>query len=101
MERSLGTVWIGVSKEPWSALKFTDHSVPHYSYWGPGQPDRPLDQRTCVLANVTGNNVGRWYDVDCSTRNPYVCEIYHGMFLFQPLTYGINVLALHPRANVQ
>ncbi|CAB3993328.1 Hypothetical predicted protein [Paramuricea clavata] len=78
MERNLGTVWIGVSKEPWSALKFTDHSVPHYSYWGPGQPDRPLDQRTCVLANVTGYNVGRWYDVDCSTKNPYVCEIYHG-----------------------
>lgn len=79
MERNLGSVWIGLSKEPYSALKFTDHSVARYSFWGAGQPNRQLDQRTCVQANVTGFHIGRWDDVDCNAKNTFVCEIYHGM----------------------
>ena len=79
MERNLGSVWIGLSKEPYSALKFTDLSPAHYSYWGAGQPNRPLDQRTCIQANVSGYHVGRWDDVDCNTKNPFICEVYHGM----------------------
>ena len=78
MERNLGNVWIGLRKEPWSEYKFTDHSVPHFSFWGPGQPNRQLDQTSCVQANVTGYHVGRWDDVDCNNENPYICEIYHG-----------------------
>jgi hypothetical protein len=84
LERNLGTVWIGLSKKPYSTLKFTNHSVPRFTYWGAGQPNRQFDQRTCVMANVTGYHVGRWDDVDCETKNPYICEIYHGKFLFQP-----------------
>jgi hypothetical protein len=92
MERNLGTVWIGLSKEPWSTLTFTDHSVPRYTYWGAGQPNRQLSQRTCVLANVTGYHVGRWDDVDCNTKNPFICEIYHGKFFFQPLLLLVPVV---------
>ncbi|XP_028395163.1 uncharacterized protein LOC114519252 isoform X2 [Dendronephthya gigantea] len=78
MERKLGSVWIGLSKKPWSALKFTDHSSPIYSFWGAGQPNRQLDEETCVQANVSGSHVGRWDDVDCSKKNVFICEIYHG-----------------------
>lgn len=80
MERNIGSVWIGLSRQPWSALIFTDYSSPRYSYWGAGQPNMQLDKRVCVQANVSGFHVGRWDDVDCNVKNPYVCEVYHGRF---------------------
>ncbi|XP_046846401.1 uncharacterized protein LOC124440117 isoform X2 [Xenia sp. Carnegie-2017] len=78
MERTLGSVWTGLNKNPWSSFKFTDYSIPEYLYWERGQPDSQLDERACVKAVVSGTRVGRWDDVNCTQKNFYVCEIYNG-----------------------
>lgn len=78
MERTLGSVWTGLNKNPWSSFKFTDNSIPEYLYWERGQPDSQLDERACVKAVVSGTRVGRWDDVNCTQKNFYVCEIYNG-----------------------
>lgn len=82
LERFIGNVWIGLLHAPYSTFKFTDNSSPIYTYWGSGQPNRQLGQRSCTQANITGSNLGRWDDVDCSNKNPFVCQIYNGMLEF-------------------
>ena len=78
LERYIGNVWIGYYHEPYLPFKFVDHSFAPHTFWGAGQPNRQLNQRSCTQANVTGSNFGVWDDVDCETTNPFVCEIYNG-----------------------
>ena len=78
LERYVGNVWIGLYHEPYSVFKFVDQTSVAHTYWGAGQPSRQLAQRSCTQANVTGSNFGVWDDVDCSTTNSFICEIYKG-----------------------
>ncbi|XP_028395191.1 uncharacterized protein LOC114519267 isoform X2 [Dendronephthya gigantea] len=78
LERYIGNIWIGFHRQPYSQFKFVDNSLTAHTYWGPGQPSRQQDQRSCVQANVTGSNFGAWDDMDCGIANPFICEIYKG-----------------------
>ena len=77
-ERYIGNAWIGFVHEPYSAFRFVDNRRTAYTYWGSGQPNRQLSQRSCVQANLTASNPGEWDDMDCGTANPFVCEIHKG-----------------------
>ena len=94
LERFIGNVWIGLYHEPYSMFKFVDETSTPHTYWGAGQPNRLLGQRSCTQANVTGSNFGVWDDVPCSTSNPFICEIYQGMILHKILTLYQNAYAL-------
>ncbi len=79
LERYIGNIWIGFHHEPYSTFKFLDHSSTlGYTYWGRGQPNRQLSERSCTQVNMTGSDFGVWDDVDCGKTNPFICEIYHG-----------------------
>ena len=79
MERNIGSVWIGLIHEPWSSFILSNNKPLHGSFWAVGEPNRQLDQRSCVQANVSGQEPGRWNDVDCDKKNPFVCQIYKGI----------------------
>lgn len=80
LERYVGNVWIGYHHEPYSEFKFVDMSLAAHTYWAYHQPNRQLSQRSCTQANVTGSKFGVWDDVACDITNPFICEIYKGMF---------------------
>ena len=46
-----------------------DGSVFNYKNWRSGQPNN-LENQDCVLLDVNG----KWYDTDCSSSEPYICE---------------------------
>lgn len=85
LEKRIANVWIGFYHEPYAPFKFVDHTSAMHTYWGPGQPNRQQDQRSCAQANVTGSNFGVWDDMDCGIANPFICEIYKGIFYNFPL----------------
>lgn len=68
-----GSFWIGLSdQEDEGTWRWVDGSTLTYSPWGNGEPNNAGAGEDCVHSNWGAQ--GRWNDLPCRRRQPYVCE---------------------------
>ncbi|XP_056432094.1 C-type mannose receptor 2-like isoform X4 [Gadus chalcogrammus] len=60
------SVWIGLFWDRWA---WSDESTSSLRYWTLGEP---ASLQGCAIVNVTDQ--GRWYEKQCETEMPFVCQ---------------------------
>ena len=65
-----GSAWIGLNLKEGS-FYWTDNSKLQYKNWNYGEPNNFNGNEHCVEIYV---NNGRWNDIPCFYKRPYVCE---------------------------
>ncbi|XP_059208033.1 C-type mannose receptor 2-like [Centropristis striata] len=61
-------VWIGLFRDSW---KWSDGSSSSFRRWLPGQPDNSKGTEACAAADFRSS--GRWVDLNCNSRRPFIC----------------------------
>ncbi|XP_015760775.1 PREDICTED: macrophage mannose receptor 1-like [Acropora digitifera] len=84
-----GGIWLGLFREAFSAdFVWSDHSLSVYTAWAPKQPNAHKAEKTCVVVNSSNSNAGLWDDIDCATRNGFICRIRKGKPHISPSVLG-------------
>ena len=65
-----GSAWMGLSLKNGS-FYWTDGSKPGYKNWNYGEPNNFNGREHCVEIYV---NNGKWNDIPCFVKRPFVCE---------------------------
>ncbi|KAL6481097.1 hypothetical protein MHYP_G00091770 [Metynnis hypsauchen] len=78
-------LWIGLFNDAW---KWSDQSTSLFRYWAPNQPDYHGGNENCAAVSMTTQDaVGRWYDVTCEEKIPFVCRENKLVLINQNLTW--------------
>jgi len=81
-----GGLWLGFVREANSSeFRWSDNSLTLYTSWATKEPNSLRTQKSCVFANNSYSNAGRWNDGHCSDRNGFICRIRQGRFRKTPL----------------
>ncbi|XP_055345878.1 macrophage mannose receptor 1-like [Paramacrobiotus metropolitanus] len=66
-------VWLGLHETGRDIFEWSDHSRYVYNNWHYNYP-RYNFQLECISMMTESNKVGRWTDLECTKRLPYVCK---------------------------
>ncbi|XP_036420718.1 macrophage mannose receptor 1-like [Colossoma macropomum] len=75
-------VWIGLFNDSW---KWSDQSTSSFRYWRSDQPDNVVGIKECAAVSMTDQ--GEWHDLDCETKNPFICHENKLILINQNLTW--------------
>ncbi|XP_036420720.1 macrophage mannose receptor 1-like [Colossoma macropomum] len=64
-----GVVWIGLFNDSWT---WSDQSNSSFRNWPSNQPFSQDWQQNCAAVSMTDQ--GLWRDVNCETKNPFICH---------------------------
>lgn len=65
--------WIGLRRKTWNY--WSDQSPVTFTNWNSKQPDNYGDtMESCAVVNAT---TGTWWDVNCNTKQHFVCQNYY------------------------
>ncbi|XP_030635258.1 macrophage mannose receptor 1-like [Chanos chanos] len=63
-------VWTGLFRDSW---RWSDGSTSSFRNWASNQPQQRKNER-CAVVWVTGKNSGKWGDLGCHVKRPFVCS---------------------------
>ncbi|XP_036419930.1 macrophage mannose receptor 1-like isoform X2 [Colossoma macropomum] len=75
--------WIGLFSDSW---KWSDQSTSSFRYWASDQPDNG-NENCAAVSMTTQDAMGRWYDVNCAEKIPFICREYKLILINQNLTW--------------
>ena len=68
-----GRAWIGATdQETEGVWKWPNGNTLDFTNWRTGQPNNYGGSQNCAALNY--RDAGKWDDVDCETRRPYICK---------------------------
>lgn len=67
------TLWIGLRRDNDDVFHWVDGTELHFKNWVTGAPDTLSEK--CGEMTDYGSFRGKWNDKDCSTSQPFICEI--------------------------
>ncbi|XP_065183592.1 macrophage mannose receptor 1-like isoform X1 [Sycon ciliatum] len=90
LDSGVSSYWIGLSqlRSTKGQYRWTDGSVLDYTHWAASEPNDQAGEEDCVetvdAQHQNSMNKGRWNDVHCQSKRPFVCAMNAGTKFIHP-----------------